>query len=173
MRQALKTTGRPLAIALLSVVGASQVFAADPIEYQVQLIATVPSSSFYVVPASSGWIGQPQRMEWMDNPSAAGGKLTSVDKEFDVKNSSGAISARLSDDEAYLYNGADKIDLNVSFNGKKLSTSSEEVVSSLEANAWKRVRLLIAAAASTVPYAPGSYSGIVNMTFDAMPPVPR
>ncbi len=173
MQRTLKATGSSLMIAVLAAFGATQAFAADPIEHQVQLIASIPSTSFYVAPADSGWIGQAQLMEWTADTSAAGGKLSTINKAFDVKNSSGAISARLSDEDAYLYNGAEKIDLNVTFNGKKLTTSPEDVVSADEAKTGKRVTLLIAAASTTLPYAPGSYSGVVNMTFDAVPPVSR
>ncbi len=173
MQRTLKATGSSLIIAVLAAFGSTPIFAADPIEHQVQLIASIPSTSFYVAPADSGWIGQAQLMEWTADTSATGGKLTAINKAFDVKNSSGAISARLSDEDAYLYNGAEKIDLNVTFNDKKLTTSAAEVISADDAKTGKRVTLLIAAVAATKPYAPGSYSGIVNMTFDAVPPVAR
>ena len=63
MQRTFMATVSPLALALLTTLGATHVSAADPVEVQVQLVASVPSSSFYVVPADTGWIGVPQRRQ--------------------------------------------------------------------------------------------------------------
>ena len=169
-------TVSPLALALLATLGATQVSAADPVEVQVQLVASIPSINFYVVPADTGWIGVAQRMEW--TPNATGGttgKLSTLRKAFDVKNSSGAIAARITDaGGAFLSsgNGNGMIPLFVHFNNKELTHASQEFISATEAAAGKRVDLTIAALDSPAyEYQPGEYTGIVNMTFDAVPPV--
>ena len=171
MQRTFMATVSPLALALLATLGTAQVSAADPIEVQVQLVASVPSTTFHVVPAETGWIGVAQRMEW--TPSVTGpGKLSSLRKAFDVKNSSGAIAARITDaNGAYLSNGAAMIPLDVHFNNKELNSVSQEFINATEAAAGKRVDLTIAAADTSTDFVPGEYSGIVNMTFDAVPPV--
>ena len=172
MQRTFMATISPLALALFATLGATQASAADPVEIQVQLVASVPSTAFYVVPAETGWIGVPQRMEWTPDP-VLGGKLSTLRKAFDVKNSSGAIAARLTDSTgAYLSDGTGMIPLDVHFNNKELnSTGSQEVISATEAAAGKRVDLTIAAVETGSPIPPGEYTGIVNMTFDAVPPV--
>ena len=171
MQRTFIATVSPLALALFAALGATQVSAADPIEVQVQLVASIPSTSFYVVPAQTGWIGVAQRMEW--TPSATGpGKLSSLRKAFDVKNSSGALAARITNaDGAYLSSGEQMVPLEVSFNNMALNNTSKEFISATEAAAGKRVDLMIAAVDTGSDFAPGEYSGIVNMTFDAVAPV--
>lgn len=172
MQRTFMATISPLALALFATLGATQASAADPVEIQVQLVASVPSIAFYVVPAEIGWIGVPQRMEWTPDP-VLGGKLSTLRKAFDVKNSSGAIAARLTDSTgAYLSDGTGMIPLEVHFNNKELNqAASQEVISATEAAAGKRVDLTIAAVETGSPIPPGEYTGIVNMTFDAVPPV--
>ena len=172
MQRTFMATISPLALALFATLGATQASAADPVEIQVQLVASVPSTAFYVVPAETGWIGVPQRMEWTPDP-VLGGKLSTLRKAFDVKNSSGAIAARLTDSTgAYLSDGTGMIPLEVHFNNKALNqAASQEVISATEAAAGKRVDLTIAAVETGSPIPPGEYTSIVNMTFDAVPPV--
>lgn len=171
MQRTLKST---LAITLFAALGATQASAADPIEVQVQLIASVPSTSFYVVPADTGWIGVAQRLEWTPNPLESNkGKLSTLRKAFDVRNSSGAIAARLTDSAgSYLSDGAGTmIPLDVHFNNTLLSADSQEFISATEAAAGKRVDLTIGSTLEDYAYTPGDYFGVVNMTFDAVPPV--
>ena len=175
MQRTFMATVSPLALALLTTLAAAQVSAADPFEVQVQLIATIPSTSFFVVPAETGWIGVAQRMEWTPSALSGRGKLSTLRKAFDVKNSSGAIAARITDaGGAFLSsgNGNGMIPLFVHFNNKELTHASQEFISATEAAAGKRVDLTIAALDSPAyEYQPGEYTGIVNMTFDAVPPV--
>ena len=172
MQRTFMATVSPLALALLATLGTAQVSAADPIEVQVQLVASVPSTTFHVVPAETGWIGLAQRMEWTPNPATGRGELSTLRKAFDVRNSSGAIAARITDaNGAYLSNGAAMIPLDVHFNNKELNSVSQEFINATEAAAGKRVDLTIAAVETGNDFVPGEYSGIVNMTFDAVPPV--
>ena len=174
MQRTFMATVSPLALALFAALGATQVSAADPIEVQVQLVASIPSTSFFVVPAETGWIGVAQRMEWTASP-LGGGKLNPLRKAFDVKNSSGAIAARITDAGGpYLSSGEQMVPLVVRFNNQELdSVTSKEFISATEAAAGKRVDLTIAAYDGLSDFVPGEYSGIVNMTFDAVPPVTR
>ena len=45
MQRTFMATVSPLALALLATLGATHVSAADPVEVQVQLVASVPSTS--------------------------------------------------------------------------------------------------------------------------------
>ena len=173
MKRTFMATVSPVALALLTSLSAAHALAADPIEVQVQLIASVPSTSFYVVPADTGWIGVPQRLEWTPDPVApGGGKLSTLRKAFDVKNSSGAIAARLTDSGgAFLSNGTGMVPLDVHFNNQELNPiTAQEFISATEAAAGKRVDLTIATSQTGVGIPAGEYTGIVNMTFDAVPP---
>ena len=173
MQRTFMATVSPLALALLATLGATHASAADPIEVQVQLVASIPSTSFYVVPADTGWIGVAQRMEWTPNVATGHGQLSPLRKAFDVRNSSGAIAAQLTDvGGAYLSSGSGMVPLDVLFNNKELSTgTSQEVISATEAAAGKRVDLVIAATDTGKEFVPGEYVGIVNMSFDAVAPV--
>ncbi|MFH6565763.1 MULTISPECIES: fimbrial protein [Pseudomonas] len=172
MHRTFMATVSPLALALLATLGATHVSAADPVDVQIQLIASIPSDNFYVVPAETGWISVPQRMEWTPNMGTGYGQLSTLRKAFDVKNSSGAIAARLTDAGGpYLSSGTDVVPLYVHINNKELTATSQEFINATEAAAGKRVDLTIAAADIGRDYAPGEYSAIVNMTFDAVAPV--
>ena len=157
----------PFAVALAVGVLAGNAVAADTVvEHQVQLIATVPTSTFYVQPADAGWIGLPQRMEW----NLVQETLDPMRKPFDIKHTSGSIQARLTDTEAYLSSGSNSIPLVVKFNDKVLSsTAPVEVANATDAAAGQRVNLEIAPGAKpSGGFTPGNYSGNVNMTFDAV-----
>lgn len=172
MHRTFMATVSPLALALLATLGATHVSAADPVDVQIQLIASIPSDNFYVVPADTGWIGVAQRLEWRPNVVSGRGELSTLRKAFDVKNSSGAIAARLTDTGgAFLSNGSYMIPLYVHFNSKEMTQNSQEFINATEAAAGKRVDLTIAAADTGSDFVPGEYSGIVNMSFDAVPPI--
>lgn len=167
MQRSFTTQVCPLVLALFTSLAATHAMAVDPVEHQVQLIATVPADTFYVVPSDTGWIGTKQQMEWQQSGST--GDLKALDKDFDVKHTAGSINAHLTDGSAYLFNGTDQVDLKVTFAGTELNETSQPVVSEDDAKAGKRVKLNIKAVKPTgAEYKPGSYSGIVNMTFDAI-----
>lgn len=85
MHRTFMATVSPLALALLATLGATHVSAADPVDVQIQLIASIPSDNFYVVPADTGWIGVAQRLEWRPNVVSGRGELSTLRKAFDVK----------------------------------------------------------------------------------------
>lgn len=130
-----------------------------------EVYVNIPTPQFYVLPVDPQLVQREQPLHY--NPVAS--ELSSLRAPFDVKNVGGAIGARL-DAEPYLYNGTDRIDLRVTFNGQELSLDHTEVVSTLEANPGQRVHLEIAAIKPEDDYRPGRYFGTVHMVFDAIAP---
>ncbi|WP_160106726.1 CS1 type fimbrial major subunit [Pseudomonas izuensis] len=128
---------------------------------------TIPTAAFHVIPSDPDWIHLEQRLNW--NPVTS--ELSSLRKQFDVKNENGAISARLHF-EPYLSNGreTDDIPLIVKFNNKRLTLDPDEVVSEVEGRAGKRVGLEIAAVKPGDGYKAGDYYGNVHMIFEAIAP---
>lgn len=128
---------------------------------------TVPTAEFHVIPVDPGWIGREQKLHW----NLTSEQLSPLRKQFDVRNSNGAIAARLSM-APYLSNGrdGDHIALEVTFNRIKLTVDNTEVISALDGKTGKRVELLIAAVKPDGGYKPGEYHGSVHMIFEAIAP---
>lgn len=138
-------------------------------ELNFEVSVTVPTPSFYVIPADPGWIHRPQRLNW-DHVNAT---LSSVRKHFDVRHDTSAIEARL-DTPAYISNGrpGEEIMLKVSFNGVVIGPEvpPREVVSKEDAAGGKRVLLEIEPQKPAGGYRPGDYSGNVLVLFNARAP---
>lgn len=130
-----------------------------------EVFVEIPTAQFYVLPVDPMLVHREQTLDY--NPISA--QLSPLRAQFDVKNISGSIGARL-DAEPFLYNGKDRIDLRVTFNQHVLGLASTEVVSSADAAPGKRVALEIAAIKPADEYAPGNYYGTVHMVFDAIAP---
>ena len=130
-----------------------------------EVFVTIPTADFFVLPVDPQLVQREQQLAF--NPVSA--ELSPLHAPFDVKNASGGIGARL-DGEAYLSNGADRIDLRVTFNQVPLSQDQTQVVSDLDAKPGKRVGLEIAAIKPPGDYPPGRYLGTVHMVFDALAP---
>ena len=129
------------------------------------VFVTIPTADFYVLPVDPQLVQREQKLAY--NPVTS--QLATLRALFDVKNIGGAIGARL-DQEAYLSNGADRVDLRVTFNDVELGLTQTEVVSNAEARPGKRVGLEIAAVKPDDDYRPGHYYGTVHMVFDAIAP---
>ncbi|QVW22333.1 adhesin [Pseudomonas hormoni] len=159
-----KATLATLSLALLPLSGAVQAIT-ERETFEVSV--SIPTAEFYVIPSEPGWIHQEQSLIF--NPVS--GRLAPLRKNFDVKNTNGGISARLSV-EPYLSNGrdSDNIPLIVTFNRKRLSVDADEVVSELDGRGGKRVGLEVAAVEAPEGYQPGSYYGSVHMIFEALAP---
>ncbi|SEN14667.1 hypothetical protein SAMN04487857_110188 [Pseudomonas sp. ok272] len=125
----------------------------------------IPIQEAHVLPVRPDWIGRSQVLPW-DLVTQDLGKFREL---FDVKNVSGAVSARL-DDEAYLSDGAHRIDLRVSFNRQPLTLDSQEVVSAAEARVGKRAELEISAIKPAEGFRAGDYYGTVHVMFDFLAP---
>lgn len=149
---------------LAFVAAAASVHAvAAPINYNIQLEAFVPKDTFYVLPSDNTWIGDAQKLSY--NPVTK--DLTSLNKRFDVLNIAGSISAKLLS-TATMASGGDVIDLTVKFNRVELSTVDQEVVSTAQAANPSVVSLEIIPVKPAAGYAPGTYMGNVQLSFDAV-----
>lgn len=138
-------------------------------QHTFEVSLTVPNRSYYIVPAQTGWIHQPQRLEWNHLDSTLGG----LRKDFDVRSSEGAIEARL-EYAPYLSNGrqGEEIPLRVSFNAVELSDEvrPREVVSRQQAGIGSRVVLDIQPHKPVDGYKPGDYDGYVVLLFNIKAP---
>lgn len=153
-----------VALTLAWMLPASQALAAVERE-TFEVFVTIPTADFYVLPVDPLLVQREQQMAY--NPVTS--ELDPLRAPFDVKNIGGAIGARL-DQEAFLSNGTDRIDLRVTFNAVELGLTQSEVVSTADARPGKRVGLEIAAVKADDDYRPGHYYGTVHMVFDAIAP---
>ncbi|QBZ91634.1 adhesin [Pseudomonas viciae] len=130
-----------------------------------ELFVTIPTIDFHVLPVDPQLVEREQPMLF----SSLTAGLIPLRTNYEVKNINGAIGARL-DQEAYLSNGRERIDLRVLFNNVELTLDSAQVVSAAEARPGRRVGLEIIAVKTAEEYAPGDYYGTVHMVFDAIAP---
>lgn len=130
-----------------------------------ELFVTIPTIDFHVLPVDPQLVEREQPMLF----SSLTAGLIPLRANYEVKNVNGAIGARL-DQEAYLSNGRERIDLRVLFNNVELTLDSAQVVSAAEARPGRRVGLEIIAVKTAEEYAPGDYYGTVHMVFDAIAP---
>lgn len=126
---------------------------------------TIPVHEAYVLPSESDWIGQEQLLAW----NLVTSQLGRLRKNFDVKNLNGGVAARLGA-EPYLYNGRNRIDLQVQFNRVALTLDPIEVVNANEARVGRRAELDIAAIEPEGGYRGGEYYGTVHLVFDFLAP---
>ena len=149
---------------LAFVAAAASVHAvAAPINHTIQLEAFIPTSSFYVLPTDNSWIGITQKLSY----SPITEELTSLNKTFDVIHTAGSITAKLLS-SAVISSGGDTIPLTVKFNNVELSTVDQEVVNATQAASASVVPLLITPVKPSGGYAPGTYMGNVQLSFDAV-----
>ncbi|MDH0305075.1 MULTISPECIES: CS1 type fimbrial major subunit [unclassified Pseudomonas] len=142
--------------------------AADPIEKQVQVTATVPTDAFYVEPVGGNWMNDPQELGW----NSFRGELQAITKQLQVKSTVGPISAYLLSPAA-ITSGTNSIGLDIKVADTVLSTTSTEVVSQAQAAPGAVVGFEIAAqAAPSTGYVPGNYQGLVSMMFETAAPTP-
>ena len=156
----MKYSALALPLALMMAAGLAQ--AADPIEKQVTVTATIPTENFYVEPVGGNWMNEPQDMTWNSFQQS----LQPIRKQLQVRSTTGPISAYLLN-PASITSGADSIGLDVSVAGTQLSLTSTEVVGGELAAPGAIVGFEIAAqSAGTGGYVPGNYLGVVNMMFE-------
>lgn len=146
--------------------------AADPLSYTINLSASVPSDSFQVIPVDTGWIDQTQDMGY----DIATSKLQVFEKQFQYKNTAGAIQAsltgNLNNGKPQLSNGTDVIPLAVTFNNVALSDSAATVVAVDAAKAGGRTALRISQATDAALTVNGSFTGSVSMLFEPVVTAP-
>ncbi|SFW68449.1 MULTISPECIES: CS1 type fimbrial major subunit [Pseudomonas] len=158
-----KTLVRPLALSALMLPWVQAWGAVERETFEVYV--TIPTVDFHVVPLDPQLVQREQRLPF----STVTGELSPLRATYEVKNSNGAIGARLGE-EAYLSNGRERIDLRVTFNGVALTLDSAQVVTATEARPGRQVPLEIAAIRPDDDYKPGDYYGTVHMVFDATAP---
>ncbi len=151
----------PLAVLAL---GSSMAFAAGEARHSISLVAHVPTNGFYVVPTDFDLVNKDQDMSYQ--PST--GKMREVNGFFDVRNNNGSVHASLESVPQLIY-GNEVIDLKVEFNNKELNQTPQMVVGESESDVNYRAPLKISAKGNN--FQPGDYTGVVAMTFDAVPPV--
>ena len=152
----------PLAVLALGSTGA---FAAGEAAHSISIIAHVPTNGFYVVPTNPDLVNKDQDMSFV--PST--GKMGEVNGFFDIRNNNGSVHASL-DSAPKLISGSSSIDLTVKINNIELTTTPKAIVGEAESNDNFRAPLNIAVSNTAAP-TPGDYTGVVAMTFDAVPPV--
>lgn len=158
-----KTLVRPLALSALMLPWVQAWGAVERETFEVYV--TIPTADFHVVPLDPQLVQREQRLPF----STITGELSPLRATYEVKNSNGAIGARLGE-EAYLSNGRERIDLRVTFNGVALTLDSAQVVTATDARPGRQVPLEIAAIRPDDDYKPGDYYGTVHMVFDATAP---
>lgn len=158
----------PVAILALS---SSLAFAVGEARHSINLVASIPTNVFHVLPVDPDVIVKDQRLSY----DPVGDQLSTFRTQFDTKNTNGSIEAVL-EQEAFLSNGVvtDKIPLVVTFNGITIDHSAPvEVVGDAESTPGKRVDLVVTPTKpATGGYKPGQYTGVVAMRFDAVLPTP-
>ena len=127
---------------------------------------TIPVPEAYVLPSDPNWMGLEQVLAW----DLAKSRLGHLRKNFDVKNISGGVSARLGDIPYLSNNGQGRIDLQVLFNRVPLTLDSTEVVNAQMAQAGTRAELEIAPIEPPGGYNGGEYYGTVHLMFDFLAP---
>ncbi|PNG43870.1 hypothetical protein PS925_05455 [Pseudomonas fluorescens] len=150
-------------LALLAL-GSSGAFAAGEAAHSISIVAHVPTNGFYVVPTDPDLVNKDQDMSYQP----ATGRMGEVNGFFDVRNNNGSVHASV-DSAPKLISGANSIDLQVAINNKALTTTPQEVVGESESDVNFRAPLKISAIGSN--FQPGDYTGVVALTFDAVPPV--
>ncbi|WP_309674961.1 CS1 type fimbrial major subunit [Pseudomonas sp.] len=151
----------PLAFLAL---GSAGVFAAGEAAHSISIVAHVPTNGFYVVPTNPDLVNKDQDMSYQPTT----GKMGEVNGFFDVRNNSGSVHASL-DAAPRLISGANSITLKVELNNRELDLIPKLVVGEAESDVNFRAPLKISAVGTT--FEPGDYTGVVAMTFDAVPPV--
>ncbi|MBY8936590.1 MULTISPECIES: CS1 type fimbrial major subunit [Pseudomonas] len=150
-------------LALLAL-GSSGAFAAGEAAHSISIVAHVPTNGFYVVPTDPDLVNKDQDMSYQPGT----GRMGEVNGFFDVRNNNGSVHASV-DSAPKLISGANSIDLQVAINNKALTTTPQEVVGESESDVNFRAPLKISAIGSN--FQPGDYTGVVALTFDAVPPV--
>lgn len=133
--------------------------------YSFDVSVTIPVHEAYVLPSEPDWMSQDQLLAW----NLVTSQLSRLRKNFDVKNLNGGVAARLGA-EPYLFNGRNRIDLQVLFNRVPLSLDAAQVVSAEVASVGTRAELDISAIEPEGGYRGGEYYGTVHLVFDFLAP---
>lgn len=152
-------------LALLAL-GSSGAFAAGEAAHSISIVAHVPTNGFYVVPTDSDLVNKDQDMSYKPGT----GKMGEINGFFDIRNNNGSVHASL-DSAPKLISGSSTIDLKVKINNVELDTVPREIVGEADSDVNYRAALNIAVSDPAQTPVPGDYTGVVAMTFDAVPPI--
>lgn len=157
-----KTILAPFAVVALVV--SVQAMAA-PFTHTIAVEAVIPTKAFHVLPVGD-WISKTQMLSY----NAITEELSPSINQFSVINTAGAISGKLIAPAVLADNAgvAANIPLTVKFNGKTLSITDQDVLAAAEAATASNVSMEIAAVKPVAGYTAGSYSGNVQLSFDAV-----
>jgi hypothetical protein len=150
----------PLAVLALS---SSMAFAATEVRHSISLVATITPPEFKAEVVDADLVNKDQNM----SPNATtNGELATVVGAFNLLNTAGAVHAKLE----YLptlvqTGGSNVIGINVSVNGKDLTTLSEEVVNVVDSNVPYRAPIVISAKSGSSKAA-GNYTGNAVVIFE-------
>ncbi|WP_321837645.1 CS1 type fimbrial major subunit [Pseudomonas kulmbachensis] len=108
-------------------IGSSSAWAANDATTAINITASIPTQTFYVLPVNSDF----GRAEVM-NYNLQTGLLSTLRQSYSIKNTSGSIKAYIDGGPVALSNGttASNIALVTTFNGKTLTAVSQEVLAS-------------------------------------------
>jgi len=153
---------------VLALAFVSSAALAVPQTHNIQVVADIPSTDFYVQPVNHDTVAMPQQLLWNNTTS----QLEGISRDFKAKSSvatgtAPAIKATLLD-PAVMSSGADEIQLNVKFNNVALTLGSEEeVITAGGATSEVIVPLSIEPVEPSGKYQEGNYTGNVRVMFDA------
>ncbi|MFS2198661.1 CS1 type fimbrial major subunit [Pseudomonas sp. Pseusp3] len=154
---------------VLALAFASSAALAVPQTHDIQVIADVPSTDFYVQPVDHGTVTQPQRLVWNDTTS----ELEGISRDFKAKSAAvggtgnPAIKATLLDPVG-MTSGGETIDLQVRFNNIALVKDTAVDVVNADAAVTEIIApMQITPVKPGAGYKEGNYAGIVRVMFDA------
>ena len=150
------------------VLSSGAAFAA-PVDIQVDVQATIPSSTSLDVYDVGGWAATPLTMAYNRTTEA----LSPVSGPLSLKGGVGAVAAYLNFPPV-LVSGSDNIAMNVTVGGVALpvgNAAPAEVATAPQAlTGIQKEFQATAAAAPAGGYAAGNYNGQIHMTFDTVAP---
>lgn len=152
-----------LTLLALALIASTQALAADPIEKQVTVSATIPTTAFYVEPYGGNWMNDVQELSYQPSSDT----LAPVRKQLQAKSTVGPIEALLINDAA-ISNGPDNIALVVSIAGTPLSTTAKKIMT--DVTGMKILDFQVDATKPAGGFKPGTYQGVVNMMFQTAAP---
>ena len=154
----------PLAVLALS---SSMAFAATEARHTISLVATISSPEFKAEVVDPDLVNKDQNMS---PNSTTNGKLATIVGAFDVLHTAGSVHARLEYMPKLVQTaGSKSIDIDVTVNGRKLNTVSQEVVGADESNVTYRAPIEISAldgAFTAGDYTAGDYTGVAVVIFE-------
>lgn len=158
-----------MSTSVLALALASSAALAAPQTHDVQVIADIPSTDFYVQPVDHDTVTLPQRLVW----NASTSELEGITRNFKAKSAAAgasgnpAIKATLLDPVG-MTSGAETINLQVRFNNIALvKDTAVDVVVADGAVSEIVAPMQITPVVPSGGYKEGNYAGIVRVMFDA------